>query len=252
VHGHTALEVSWTIAFAVILLIFAIPTIRVIFKTQEAPAATALRVEVFGKQWWWEFRYPQLKITTANELHLPKGQTAAFLLNAPDVIHSFWMPQLGGKRDVVPHRVNHITLTPEVSGEYPGQCAEYCGVSHANMRFHVIVHEPAEFERWVKNQQGPPVESTDPLAQQGKTIFSQSTCVGCHTINGISAGHIGPDLTHFASRKRFAGYLIDSTPDNLAKWIENPDHLKTGALMPNLGMTAEQSKALAAYLLSLK
>ena len=252
VHGHTVLEVGWTIAFAVILLVFAIPTIRVIFKTQEAPAATALRVEVFGKQWWWEFRYPQFKITTANELHLPVGQTAVFLLNGPDVIHSFWMPQLGGKRDVVPHRINHITLTPEVAGDYPGQCAEYCGVSHANMRFRVIVHEPADFEKWVKAQQAPPVESTDALAQQGKTIFSSSTCVGCHTIAGVSAGHIGPDLTHFASRKRFAGSLMESTPDNIAKWVENPDHMKPGALMPNLGMTGEQSKALAAYLLSLK
>ena len=162
------------------------------------------------------------------------------------------MPQLGGKRDVVPHRINHITLTPEVPGDYPGQCAEYCGVSHANMRFRVIVHEPADFEKWVKAQQAPPVESTDALAQQGKTIFGQSTCVGCHTITGVSAGHIGPDLTHFASRKRFAGSLMESTPDNLTKWIENPDHMKPGALMPNLGMTGEQSKALAAYLLSLK
>lgn len=252
VHGHTALEVGWTIAFAVILLVFAIPTIRVIFKTQEAPAATALRVEVVGKQWWWEFRYPQFKITTANELHLPVGQTATFQLNAPDVIHSFWMPQLGGKRDVVPHRVNQITLTPDTPGDYPGQCAEYCGMSHANMRFRVIVHPPAEFEKWVKSQQAPPVESADALAQQGKTIFTQSACVGCHTITGISAGHIGPDLTHFASRARFAGSLMESTPDNLVKWIENPDHMKPGALMPNLGMTGEQSKALAAFLLSLK
>ncbi|HXA94055.1 MAG TPA: cytochrome c oxidase subunit II [Candidatus Dormibacteraeota bacterium] len=252
VHGHTALEVSWTIAFAVILLVFAIPTIRVIFKTQEAPAATDLHVDVVGKQWWWEFRYPKYKITTANELHLPVGQTAAFFLNAPDVIHSFWMPQLGGKRDVVPHRVNHITLTPEVPGEYPGQCAEYCGMSHANMRFHVIVHTQADFDTWVKAQQAPPVESADPLAQQGKTIFTQSTCVGCHSITGISAGHIGPDLTHFASRKKFAGSLMESTPENLAKWIENPEHMKPGALMPNLGMTGDQSKALAAYLLSLK
>jgi cytochrome c oxidase subunit 2 len=252
VHGHTALEVSWTIAFAVILLVFAIPTIRVIFKTQEAPAATDLRVDVFGKQWWWEFRYPKYKITTANELHLPVGQTAAFFLNAPDVIHSFWMPQLGGKRDVVPHRVNHITLTPEVPGEYPGQCAEYCGMSHANMRFHVIVHTQADFDTWVKAQQAPPVEPTDPLAQQGRTIFTQSTCVGCHSITGLSAGHIGPDLTHFASRKKFAGSLMESTPENLAKWIENPEHMKPGALMPNLGMTGDQSKALAAYLLSLK
>ena len=252
VHGHTALEVSWTIAFAVILLIFAIPTIRVIFKTQEAPAATALRVDVFGKQWWWEFRYPQYKIATANELHLPAGQAAAFFLNAPDVIHSFWMPQLGGKRDVVPHRVNHITLTPDTPGEFPGQCAEYCGMSHANMRFRVIVETQADFDRWVKAQQAPPVEPTDPLAQQGKTVFTQSTCVGCHTITGLSAGQIGPDLTHFASRKRFAGSLMESTPENLAKWIEDPDHMKPGALMPNLGMTGEQSKALAAYLLSLK
>ena len=252
VHGHTALEISWTIAFAVILLIIAIPTIRAIFKTQEAPAATALRVDVYGKQWWWEFEYPQHKITTANELHLPAGQTVAFFLNTPDVIHSFWIPQLGGKRDVVPHRVNLITLTPEAPGEYPGQCAEYCGMSHANMRFRVIVHEPAEFEKWVKAQQAPPVESADVLAQQGKTLFAQSRCVGCHSITGISASRIGPDLTHFASRKTFAGSLMTSTPDNLTKWIENPEHMKPGALMPTLGLKGEQSKALAAYLLSLK
>jgi len=153
---------------------------------------------------------------------------------------------------VVPHRVNHITLTPAVPGEYHGQSAEYCGMSHANMRFRVIVHEPAEFEKWVKAQQAPPADSPDALAQQGKTLFSQSTCVGCHAITGISAGHIGPDLTHFASRKTFAGSLMATTPDNLTKWIENPEHMKPGALMPNLGMKGEQSKALAAYLLSLK
>jgi cytochrome c oxidase subunit II len=252
VHGHTVLEVSWTIAFAVILLIIGIPTIQMIFKTQEPEAASALRVDVAGRQWWWEFTYPEYKFSTANELHIPVGRQVAFYLHAPDVIHSFWIPQLGGKRDVVPHRLNRITLTPETPGEFPGQCAEYCGMSHANMRFRVIVHEPADFEKWVKAQQAPPVESTDALAQQGKTIFGQSTCVGCHTITGVSAGHIGPDLTHFASRKRFAGSLMESTPDNIAKWVENPDHMKPGALMPNLGMTGEQSKALAAYLLSLK
>jgi cytochrome c oxidase subunit 2 len=252
VHGHTVLEISWTVAFAVILLIIAIPTIRVVFKSQEAPAATALRVDVVGKQWWWEFKYPQHQITTANELHLPVGQAVAFFLHAPDLIHSFWIPQLGGKRDVVPGRVNHITLTPEVPGEYPGQCAEYCGMSHANMRFRVIVHEPGEFEKWVKAQQAPPVESADAEAQQGKTLFTQQACVGCHTINGVSAGVIGPDLTHFASRKTFAGSLMATTPENLIKWIEAPEHMKPGSRMPNLGMQGEQSKALAAYLLSLK
>ena len=252
IHGHTALEISWTIAFAVVLLIIGIPTIRIIFKTQEAPAATALRVDVTGKQWWWEFSYPEFKVTTANELHLPVGQTASFHLHAPDVIHSFWMPPLGGKRDVVPHRVNQLVLTPEQPGEYPGQCAEYCGMSHANMRFRVIVHPKGEFDQWIKAQQAPPVESTDPLAQQGKALFSQSACVGCHTITGISGGQVGPNLTHFGSRKSLAANMMANTPENLVRWIENPEHMKPGARMPNLGMTGEQSKVLAAYLLSLK
>ena len=252
IHGHTPLEITWTIAFAVILLIIGIPTIRVIFKTQEAPAATALRVDVVGHQWWWEFKYPTLNITTANEVHIPVGQTVAFYLNAPDVIHSFWVPQLGGKRDVVPHRVNRLVLTPDTPGEYQGQCAEYCGMSHANMRFRAIVDTKEDWDKWVTGQQTPPVESQDPLAQKGKEIFSQSACVGCHTITGVSAGVLAPNLTHFASRKVFAGGLMASTSDNLVKWIENPGHMKPGALMPNLGMTGEQSQALAAYLLSLR
>ena len=252
VHGHTVLEVSWTIAFAAILVIFAVPTVRVIFKTQEAPAATDLRVDVVGRQWWWEFRYPGQGVVTANEAHIPVGQTVAFHLHGPDVIHSFWVPQLGGKRDVVPGRVNRVTLTPEVPGEYIGQCAEYCGMSHANMRFRVIVHAKGEWEQWVAAQKAPPVESQDELAQKGKEIFSQSACMGCHTIAGTSAGILGPNLTHFGSRKTFGGASMMSTPENLTKWVENPGHMKPGVLMPNLGMREEQSKALAAYLLSLK
>ena len=252
VHGHTLLEVSWTIVFALIMLVFALATIPVIFKTQEAPAATALRVDVGGRQWWWEFKYPDLKVVTANELHLPAGQTVALNLHAPDVIHSFWTPQLGGKRDVVPGRVNRLTLAPDEPGEYPGQCAEYCGTSHANMRFRVIVHTKADFEKWVAAQQRPPVQPTDPLAQKGQDLFSQSACVGCHTIAGISGGVLGPNLTHFGSRKTMGANLLANTPENLAKWIENPGHMKPGVLMPDLGMRGEQSKALAAYLLSLK
>jgi cytochrome c oxidase subunit 2 len=252
VHGHTVLEVSWTIAFAVVLLIFAIPTIPVIFATQAEPPATSLRVDVSGRQWWWEFKYPDLKVVTANELHLPAGQMVAFNLHAPDVIHSFWMPQLGGKRDVVPSRVNRITLTPDEPGEYPGQCAEYCGMSHANMRFRVIVQSKPDFEKWVAAQRSPAVQPTDPLAQKGQELFSQSTCVGCHTIAGVSGGVLGPNLTHFGSRKSMAANLMANTPENVAKWIENPGHLKPGVLMPDLGIRGEQAKALAAYLLSLK
>jgi cytochrome c oxidase subunit II len=252
VHGHTVLEVSWTVVFALVLLIFAVPTISVIFKTQEAPAANALRVDVSGRQWWWEFKYPDLKIVTANELHIPAGQEIAFNLNAPDVIHSFWIPQLGGKRDVVPSRVNRISLMPDEPGEYRGQCAEYCGMSHANMRFRVIVQTKADFEKWVAAQQRPPVQPTDPLAQKGLDLFSQSACVGCHTIAGVSGGVLGPNLTHFGSRKTMGANLMLNTPENVAKWIENPGHLKPGALMPDLGMRGEQTTALAAYLLSLK
>jgi cytochrome c oxidase subunit 2 len=252
VHGHTILEVSWTIAFAAILVIFAVPTVRVIFKTQEAPAATDLRVDVVGRQWWWEFRYPGQGVVTANEAHIPVGQTVAFNLHGPDVIHSFWVPQLGGKRDVVPGRVNRLTLTPEVPGEYVGQCAEYCGMSHANMRFRVIVHAKGDWEKWVAAQQAPPVEPKDELAVKGKEIYSQSACMGCHTIAGVSAGILGPNLTHFGSRKTFGGASMMTTPENLTKWVENPAHMKPGVLMPNLGMREEQSKALAAYLLSLK
>lgn len=252
VHGHTVLEVGWTIAFAAVLVIFAVPTVRVIFKTQEAPAATDLRVDVVGRQWWWEFRYPGQNVVTANEAHIPVGQTVAFHLHGPDVIHSFWVPQLGGKRDVVPGRVNRITLTPEVPGEYIGQCAEYCGMSHANMRFRVVVHAKGEWEQWVAAQKAPPVEPKDELAQKGKEIFGQSACMGCHTIAGMSAGILGPNLTHFGSRKTFGGASMMNTPENLVKWVENPGHMKPGVLMPNLGMRDEQSKALAAYLQSLK
>jgi cytochrome c oxidase subunit 2 len=251
-HGNTPLEIGWTVAFAVVLLIIGIPTVRIIFKTQEAPAATTLRVDVGGRQWWWEFKYPDFKIVTANEAHLPVGQTVAFHLHAPDVIHSFWVPQLGGKRDVVPARVNRIVLTPQVPGEYIGQCAEYCGESHANMRFRVIVHTKEDWEKWVASQQAPPVESKEPLAQKGREVFTQSACVGCHTIQGISAGVMGPDLTHFGSRKTFAAGLHRSTPDNLARWVENPEHLKPGVLMPNLGIRSDQSLAVAAFLLSLQ
>ena len=153
---------------------------------------------------------------------------------------------------MIPGRVNRLVLTPDTPGEYIGQCAEYCGISHANMRFRVIVHSKEDFERWVADQQAPAAEPKDPLAQKGKELFGQSACVGCHTIAGISAGVLGPNLTHFGSRKTLAGGMMPSTPETLVMWIENPGHMKPGVLMPNLGMKGEQSQALAAYLLSLK
>ena len=253
IHGHTALEISWTIAPALILLIIAIPTIQVIFKTQSTAAPKgALEVIVRGWQWWWEFRIPSLDVVTANELHIPVGRTVHFVMDGPDVIHSFWVPQLGGKRDVVPGRVNRITLTPDRPGEYWGQCAEFCGASHALMQMRVIVDEPAAFDRWVAAQKAPAPEPQGDAAVQGKEIYAKSACVGCHTIRGVSAGVLGPDLTHFGGRALFGAGLWQTTPDNVAAWVKNPPALKPGSKMPNLNLTDAESKALAAYLVGLK
>jgi cytochrome c oxidase subunit II len=250
--GHTLLEIAWTIAPALALLVIAIPTIQVVFRTQSAATPPdALQVTVRGWQWWWEFRYPQLDLVTANELHLPAGRRVVLKLDGPDVIHSFWIPQLGGKRDIIPGRLNQITLTPERPGEYWGQCAEFCGASHANMGMRAIVQTAADFDAWVAQQRAAPAEAEGPAAA-GKAVFAASACVGCHTIKGVSAGMLGPDLTHFGSRAMLAAGMWPNTPDNVAAWVKDPQRLKPGVKMPALGLTDDQAQAIAAYLTSLK
>lgn len=252
VRGHTLLEISWTIAPALVLLVIAVPTIQVVFRTQQATAERgALEVVVRGWQWWWEFRYPALDIVTANELHLPAGRPVLLRLEGPDVIHSFWVPRLGGKRDVVPGRINHISLTADTPGEYPGQCAEFCGTSHANMGMRVIVHAPDAFDRWVAAQQAPLPEPQGEAAE-GRTIYASQACVGCHTIRGVSAGVLGPDLTRFGARKTIAAGMLPSTPENLTAWLMDPQAIKPAAKMPALGLTEAQARAISAYLLSLR
>jgi len=249
--GHTLLEISWTIGPAIVLLVIAIPTIQVIFRTQAAPPRDALEVTVRGHQWWWEFQYPALQIVTANELHVPAGRPVALVLEGPDVIHSFWVPQLGGKRDVVPGRLNRLTFTAETPGEYRGQCAEFCGVSHANMAMRVIVDAPEAFTRWVAQQKKDPAEAVG-LAAEGKAIFARSACVGCHTIRGVSSGTLGPDLTTFGSRGTLAAGILPVSVDTVAAWLKNPPALKPDAKMPALGLTDAQARAVATYLIELK
>src|SRR5687767_77160 len=156
VHGNTTLEIAWTLAPAVILAIIAVPTVKTIFETQSPAPANALTVEVIGHQWWWEFRYPQYGVVTANELYLPTGRTANFVLKTQDVLHSFWIPQLGGKRDLITNRTNHLWFTPESTAVWNGVCVEYCGTSHANMRFKTFVVAPEQFEAWANHQKGGP------------------------------------------------------------------------------------------------
>jgi cytochrome c oxidase subunit 2 len=251
VRGHTPLEIGWTIAPALVLLVIAIPTINVTFRTQGPAPSGALEIVVRGWQWWWEFRYPTLDVVTANELHVPAGRPVVLRLEGPDVIHSFWVPQLGGKRDVVPGRMFRISLTADTPGEYLGQCAEFCGTAHALMGLRVIVEAPEAFEQWVAAQKAPPVEPSGPAAD-GKAVFARSACVGCHTIRGVSTGTLGPDLTHFGSRRTLGAGLWPNTPENVAAWVRDPQALKPAVKMPNLGLNDADARALAAYLLSLK
>ena len=251
-HGRPWLEIAWTLGPALVLLVIAIPTIQVIFRTQsQAKPRGALEVTVRGYQWWWEFRYPALGVVTANELHLPAGRPVVFSLEGPDVIHSFWVPKLGGKRDVVPGRGNVITLTPDGPGELWGQCAEFCGASHANMGMRVIVDAPADFDRWVSAQRAPAVEPGADAAA-GKALYAASACVGCHTVRGVSAGVLGPDLTHFGSRGTLAAGMFANTPAHVAAWVRDAPALKPGVKMPAFTLTDDQARALAAYLTGLK
>lgn len=259
-HGeeNPVLEAAWTAGPAGILLLIAIPSILITFRSQPAlPPPDALMVKVVAHQWWWEFQYPTLGITTANELHLPVGQPVRLNLESADVIHSFWVPKLGGKRDVVPGHTNELTLTPDTAGYYYGECAEFCGLSHADMRFRVIVESPERFNDWKVHEASGAVvpvhdaSSGDPIAV-GAKIYANSPCTTCHTIAGVSSGHLAPNLTHFASRTTLAAGMLENNPKNLAAWVRNAKKLKPGAQMPALGLSAEQASDLAAYLESLK
>lgn len=258
VHGNTRLEIAWTLAPALVLASIAVPTVRTIFETQAPPTADALQVQIIGHQWWWEVRYPQLNVVTANEVRLPLGRKADISITSADVIHSFWIPKLGGKRDANPGRTNRISLTPFEPGVYWGQCAEFCGASHANMGLRAVVEEPAAFEAWARAQQAPAPDvltqpDANPLVKQGAQQFVASACLACHRIAGTpAAGRIGPDLTHIGSRRTIAAGMMENTPENLARWLRNPPEVKPGALMPNLNLSEDAINALVAYLGSLK
>jgi cytochrome c oxidase subunit II len=252
-HGNTTLEIVWTMIPAVILALIAVPTVRTIFRTATKPGPEALQVEVIGHQWWWEFRYPELGLVTASDVHLPAGRPVSLEISAVDVIHSFWVPGLGGKRDALPGGRTRIVLTAGTPGVYHGQCAEFCGESHANMRHLAIVDTPAEFEAWVAAQKAPaPTPPDGSPAADGLRVYRQANCLGCHRIAGVSAGAIGPDLTHFGSRRTIAGGILRNTPGELARWLTDSPAVKPGSLMPGQRLSAAEVTALVAYLTGLK
>src|SRR5688572_29334555 len=201
-HGNTRLEIAWTIIPSIVLLIIAVPTIGTIFASDAIPPTATQYVRVIGHQWWWEFQYPDLGISTANELHLPVGETVRFDLESVDVIHSFWFPRMGGKMDVVPTRKNHMWFTPRETGEYYGQCVEFCGHQHANMRMRLYVDTREQFQAWVQRQRAEAATPPAGLAAQGAEVFGRSACIACHTVRGTNArGAVGPDLTHIGGRR---------------------------------------------------
>jgi cytochrome c oxidase subunit 2 len=247
------LEVAWTVGPAMILLFIAVPSLRIVFRTQEKnPPAGALIVNVTAHQWWWQFDYPGMGIHTANEVHLPINRPVRFMLSSDDVIHSFWVPAMGGKRDVVPGHLNEFTFTPQTAGEFIGECAEFCGLSHANMQFRVFVQNAVAFDDWRANQAAGPRIAAGGAAKQGEQIYRTSACTTCHAISGYSSGYVGPNLSHFASRTTLAGGTLRNTPAVVAEWIEDPQALKPGAQMPPLGLRGAELNDLVAYLESLK
>lgn len=254
VHGNTRLEVAWTIAPAVVLFVITYPTIATIFKWDltQRPAGDVIEITVIGHQWWWEVRYPSANVVSANEVHIPVGRTVSLALESADVIHSFSIPRLVGKKDVVPNRTNYVYFTADEPGEYYGQCFEFCGIQHANMKFRTVVHSSEEFDAWLSSQQAVPAPA-DGKAQEGAQLFARGACVGCHTIQGTPAqAKIGPDLTHVGSRLTIGAGMLDNTPENLARWLRDPQEVKPGNQMPNLRLKESEVEALVAYLRNLK
>ncbi len=258
--GNVPLEIGWTSFPAIVLAVVFALTLGTLLSISNSPAQSSpssqptqvLNVRVIGHQWFWEFQYPDLKITTANEMHIPVGAVVNMQVESIDVIHSFWVPELGAKIDAIPGVVNHTWYKATKVGRYNGQCSEFCGIEHALMRMQVVVDTPDQFQAWVKDQQAPiPAMTGDAAA--GEKAFMTMPCGACHTIQGTQAkGKVGPDLTHFASRTTFAGASQVTNPDNLRAWLQDPQAVKPGNLMPNLHIPTDVINTLIPFLESLK
>jgi len=257
IYGSNQVELAWTVIPVLIVVVLFLTTARVIFAIQDAPKPeAALEVTAVGHQFWWEFRYPKQGIIAANELHVPLSSTGQptptyIKLLSADVDHSFWVPRLAGKTDLIPNHPNDIWIDPLKPGLYLGQCAQFCGVQHANMLLRVYVDTPEQFAAWVANQAKPGVQ--DPAAVEGRHVFETQACMNCHAVQGTAAtGRFGPDLTHLMSRDTLASGQIPNTRDNLRQWIKSPDSFKPGVLMPAMQLTDEQLDQVTAYLETLK
>lgn len=254
VFGNRRIEIIWTaIPIGLVIALFVLTVVTMQAVAAPSPSSSDVKVTVVGHRWWWEFDYPDLGIKTANELHIPAGKAVQISLESVDVIHSFWVPQLAGKTDVVPGITNYMWLTSDKPGVYQGQCSEFCGTEHGDMRLQVFVDTPAAFQAWVTAQQALPAAPTGALAQQGQKLVTTGVCTGCHTINGTNMkGAVGPNLTHLFSRTTFAGSSYVLNDQNLTAWLTDPNALKPGNLMSVVHINPQDIPAIIAYLHTLK
>jgi cytochrome c oxidase subunit II len=256
IYGSEQMELAWTVLPIVIVVVLFLTTAQVIHRVQDAlrPVGT-IEVTVVAHQYWWEYRYPQFGLVTSNELHVPVSDpnhpTPTYLaLQSGDVDHSFWVPRLAGKTDLIPNHPNTMWIDPHDTGLFLGQCAQYCGTQHAKMLLRVYVNSRADFDKWVQNQQKD--SASDPTVAAGKALFVAKACFACHSIRGVMAiGKVGPDLTHVMSRDTLAAGAVPNTPDNMRKWIHDPGTFKPGSLMPAQDLTGAELDQITAYLQTL-
>ncbi len=263
--GNTRLEIAWTVAPAAILVVLLVLTLSTMVSVSE-PKETTMNITAAGKLWWWEFDYQGMNVTTGNEMHIPVGEAVHIDLASDNVLHAFWVPNLSGKRELIPGHNNTLWLKADTAGTYRGECAEFCGVEHANMNFIVVAESRPEFDAWIKRQQTPATPVTTgnvsaeqrALIDQGQQTITKQACAGCHVIAGLNQpysvvqGKIGPNLTHVGSRAYIAAGTLENTPENLARWLRNPQEVKPGNKMPNLNLDETTIKQIVAYLESLK
>jgi len=237
---------------ALILMVVAAVTVQTTAAVRKADP-DALRIEVQGKDWWWAVEYPESGVTTANEIRVPVGRPLEIRLTSDNVIHSFWAPNLAGKMDIIPGQPNTLRFTVEEPGVYRGQCAEYCGLQHANMAFYVIAQTPGMFERWLAHRSQPPLQPAGELEAKGAMVFQRMACAGCHTVEGTQAqGTRGPNLTNLGERRTLGAGTVENTPENLARWIPDASSIKPGVLMPAIPISRADLDAVVAYLESLR
>jgi cytochrome c oxidase subunit 2 len=254
--GSRGVQIAWTMPPVLIVLTLSLLSAKLIVSDEGraggAGGTGEADVVVIGHQWWWEVRYPN-GVVTANEIHIPVGRRLRARMESADVIHSFWVPQLGRKMDMIRGKSNFMWLGAEQAGTYEGACSEFCGDQHAWMRFIVIAEPEPQFKEWLDHQARPARKPTSATELAGQRFFLTQTCANCHTITGTTVSRTaGPDLTHLASRRQLAAGMMDNTAENLARWLKNPQQIKPACLMPNFGLNDEQLAQLVAYLEALQ